>query len=79
MRQRTVSPVADELPEEFSTALSATVAGRGVFGARLIYAAEVGSTNDLASAAGEGFKGHLCASLVALAAATADEGDATLA
>jgi BirA family biotin operon repressor/biotin-[acetyl-CoA-carboxylase] ligase len=45
--------VADQLPEEFSTALAATVADRGVFGARLIYTAEVGSTNDLASAAAE--------------------------
>jgi BirA family biotin operon repressor/biotin-[acetyl-CoA-carboxylase] ligase len=48
-----VSSVADQLPEEFSTALAASVAERGVFGARLIYAAEVGSTNDLASAAAD--------------------------
>ena len=45
--------MADHLPEEFSTALAATVAERGVFGARLIYAAEVGSTNDLAAAAAD--------------------------
>jgi BirA family biotin operon repressor/biotin-[acetyl-CoA-carboxylase] ligase len=45
--------VADHLPEEFSTALAATVTERGAFGAPLIYAAEVGSTNDLASAAAE--------------------------
>ena len=53
MRQRTVSSVADPIPEEMSTALAATVAERGVFGARLIYAAEAGSTNDLAGAAAE--------------------------
>jgi len=34
-------------------ALSATAVERGVFGARLFYAAEVGSTNDLAAAAAE--------------------------
>jgi BirA family biotin operon repressor/biotin-[acetyl-CoA-carboxylase] ligase len=45
--------VADQLPEEFSTALASTAAGRGEFGASLIYAAEVGSTNDLAAAAAE--------------------------
>jgi len=36
-----------------AAALAATVAERGVFGERLIYAAEVGSTNDLACAAAE--------------------------
>src|SRR4051812_34022856 len=36
-----------------SDALAATAAERGVFGARLHYAAEVGSTNDLAAAAAE--------------------------
>jgi BirA family biotin operon repressor/biotin-[acetyl-CoA-carboxylase] ligase len=45
--------VGDRLPDDFAAALAATDAGRGVFGARLHYAAEVGSTNDLASAAAE--------------------------
>src|ERR671911_316326 len=53
MRQRIVSSVADQLPEDFSDALGATVPERGAFGAPLIYAAEVGSTNDLAGAAAE--------------------------
>ena len=48
-----MSSVAERLPEEFAAALAATVAERGVFGARLHYAAEVGSTNDLASAAAD--------------------------
>ena len=44
---------SNELPDELAAALAATVAERGVFGARLFYAAEVTSTNDLASAAAE--------------------------
>jgi len=48
-----VSSVAEHLPEEFAAALTATVAERGHFGARLHYAAEVGSTNDLAAAAAD--------------------------
>src|SRR6266851_1484287 len=36
-----------------AAALAATRTGRGVFGARLHYAAEVGSTNDLAAAAAD--------------------------
>ena len=36
-----------------AVALAATVAERGVFGARLHYASEVGSTNDLAAAAAD--------------------------
>ena len=44
---------ANELPDDFTSALAATAARRGVFGARLFYAAEVGSTNDLAAAAAE--------------------------
>jgi len=36
-----------------AAALAATAAARGVFGARLHYAAEVGSTNDLAAAAAD--------------------------
>ena len=44
---------AEHIPDDFLVPLSASVAERGVFGARLIYAAEVGSTNDLASAAAE--------------------------
>jgi BirA family transcriptional regulator, biotin operon repressor / biotin---[acetyl-CoA-carboxylase] ligase len=45
--------IAEPLPSEFAAALAATVTGRGVFGARLTYAGEVGSTNDLAAAAAE--------------------------
>lgn len=41
------------IPDEFIGPLSASGAARGVFGARLHYAAEVGSTNDLAAAAAE--------------------------
>jgi BirA family biotin operon repressor/biotin-[acetyl-CoA-carboxylase] ligase len=48
-----VISVAERLPDEFAVALAATVAERGAFGARLIYATEVGSTNDLAAAAAE--------------------------
>src|SRR4051812_698151 len=43
----------DTLPVEFDRALAATVEARGVFGARLRYFAETGSTNDLAAAAAE--------------------------
>src|SRR5260221_53529 len=49
-----VISVAERLPDEFEVALEATAAARGVFGARLIYATEVGSTNDLAAAAADG-------------------------
>jgi BirA family transcriptional regulator, biotin operon repressor / biotin---[acetyl-CoA-carboxylase] ligase len=42
-----------EIPDDLISALSATALARGVFGARLIYAAEVASTNDLATAAAE--------------------------
>ena len=42
-----------ELPADFRGALAASAADRGVFGARLFYAAEVESTNDLAAAAAE--------------------------
>lgn len=45
--------VAEQLPDEIAAALAATVAERGVFGARLHYASETGSTNDLASAAAD--------------------------
>jgi len=45
--------VDERLPFEFEAALAATVVERGVFGARLHYFAETGSTNDLASAAAE--------------------------
>jgi BirA family biotin operon repressor/biotin-[acetyl-CoA-carboxylase] ligase len=48
-----VISVTERLPDDFSVALAATVAERGVFGARLLYAAEVGSTNDLAAAAAD--------------------------
>jgi BirA family transcriptional regulator, biotin operon repressor / biotin---[acetyl-CoA-carboxylase] ligase len=45
--------VAERLPEELAAALATTAAERGHFGARLHYAAEVASTNDLASAAAD--------------------------
>lgn len=45
--------MVDALPEDFSRALAATAADRGVFGARLFYFHETRSTNDLASAAAE--------------------------
>jgi BirA family transcriptional regulator, biotin operon repressor / biotin---[acetyl-CoA-carboxylase] ligase len=45
--------VAERLPDELAAALAATAAERGVFGARLRYASEVGSTNDLAAAAAD--------------------------
>jgi BirA family biotin operon repressor/biotin-[acetyl-CoA-carboxylase] ligase len=48
-----VNSVAERLPEEFAAALAATAAERGAFGARLHYASEVGSTNDLAAAAAD--------------------------
>ena len=44
---------ADPLPPEFAAALAATATERGAFGARLTYASEAGSTNDLAAAAAE--------------------------
>lgn len=45
--------MTERLPDDLAAALAATVAERGVFGARLSYASEVGSTNDLAAAAAE--------------------------
>ena len=45
--------MADQIPEDIASALRASVPDRGVFGARLFYAAEVTSTNDLATAAAE--------------------------
>jgi BirA family biotin operon repressor/biotin-[acetyl-CoA-carboxylase] ligase len=45
--------VIERLPEDFAVALAATVAERGHFGARLHYASEVGSTNDLAAVAAD--------------------------
>jgi BirA family biotin operon repressor/biotin-[acetyl-CoA-carboxylase] ligase len=45
--------MTDELPSEFTRALTATIAERGAFGARLHYFVETGSTNDLAAAAAE--------------------------
>lgn len=43
----------NDLPDELAAALAASEAERGRFGARLFYAPEVGSTNDLAAAAAE--------------------------
>ena len=45
--------MTERLPDELAAALVATVAERGVFGARVHYASEVGSTNDLAAAAAD--------------------------
>ena len=43
----------DRPPDEFLNALAATETERGVFGARLFYFTETGSTNDLAAAAAD--------------------------
>ena len=43
----------DQIPDDLRTALAATVAARGPFGASLDYYDEVGSTNDLALEAAE--------------------------
>lgn len=45
--------MSEALPRELAEALNASVAERGVFGARLVYASEVGSTNDLAAQAAD--------------------------
>ena len=45
--------MSDALPAEFVQALATTATERGVFGARLHYFNETGSTNDLAAAAAE--------------------------
>jgi len=45
--------MSDAIPVEFAQALAATADDRGVFGARLHYFAQAGSTNDLAAAAAE--------------------------
>lgn len=45
--------MSDALPAEFARALDSTAPDRGVFGTRLEYFAEVGSTNDVAAAAAE--------------------------
>lgn len=45
--------MSDALPQEFAAPLAATAVERGVFGARLHYFNETGSTNDLAAAAAE--------------------------
>lgn len=45
--------MVERLPDELAAALAATAAGRGVFGARLHYASEAESTNDLAAAAAD--------------------------
>lgn len=47
------SPSSEELPHDLAVALAVTVAERGPFGARLTYATQVGSTNDLAAAAAD--------------------------
>ena len=45
--------MSDAIPTELAQALAATAAERGVFGARLSYFSETGSTNDLAAAAAD--------------------------
>jgi BirA family biotin operon repressor/biotin-[acetyl-CoA-carboxylase] ligase len=45
--------MSEALPHDLAEALAASVADRGVFGARLFYAAVVGSTNDLAAQAAD--------------------------
>ena len=45
--------MSDAIPAEFVAALAATALERGVFGARLQYFTETGSTNDLAAAAAD--------------------------
>lgn len=45
--------MSDAIPPEFAAALAATVTDRGVFGARIHYFIETGSTNDLAAAAAD--------------------------
>jgi len=44
---------ADAVPDDFAAALAATIIERGMFGARLFYFTETGSTNDLAAAAAD--------------------------
>ena len=45
--------MSDAIPSDFAQALAATTSERGVFGARLHYFIDTGSTNDLAAAAAE--------------------------
>src|SRR5690349_6653341 len=45
--------MSEALPHDLAEALAASVADRGVFGARVFYAAVVGSTNDLAAQAAD--------------------------
>lgn len=45
--------MSDALPPEFAAALASTTAARGVFGARVFYHHETGSTNDLAACAAD--------------------------
>ena len=44
---------ADAVPDDFAAALAATIIERGMFGARLFYFTETGSTNDLAAVAAD--------------------------
>ena len=45
--------LTESVPDDFARALAATENERGVFGARLFYFTETGSTNDLAAAAAD--------------------------
>ena len=62
----------DPLPNDFATALAATEAERGVFGARLFYFTDTGSTNDLAAAAAD--RGEAEGTTFVAAAQTAGRG-----
>src|SRR5262249_14822949 len=52
-RRSFTAAMTDRLPDDFSSALAATESERGIFGARLFYFTETGSTNDLAAAAAD--------------------------
>src|SRR5439155_24048629 len=63
---------ADPLPLEIDAALRATASARGIFGTRVFYFAETGSTNDVAALAAE--RGEPDGTLVIAAAQTAGRG-----
>jgi len=63
---------ADPLPLEIDAALRATASARGIFGTRVFYFTETGSTNDVAALAAE--RGEPDGTLVIAAAQTAGRG-----
>jgi BirA family biotin operon repressor/biotin-[acetyl-CoA-carboxylase] ligase len=63
---------ADPLPPDFDAALRNTSSSRGIFGGRVIYFHEIGSTNDVAALAAE--QGEPDGTLVIAAAQTAGRG-----